>query len=280
MSMRSTVGGMVGLTRPGNVIAASFLTFVGAFVAAGVDADPTNVVLAVVATGLATGAGNAINDYFDRDIDAINRPDRPIPSGAVTERQALWFSVGCFLGAVAAAVLLPLAAIAIAGFNLLALVVYTKLFKGLPGVGNAVVGYLTGSTFLFGGAAVGEPFGAVVLFALASIATLTREIVKDVEDIEGDETEGLRTLPIAIGRRNALYVGTGAMTLGVAASVLPYVDGTFGVVYLVAIVPADVVMLWATSRSFEDPTVGQRYLKAGMILAAVAFLLGRAAVVL
>ncbi len=268
------------LMRPGNAISAGLLTFTGAFVAGGVTTAPAAVVAAVVATITATGGGNAINDYFDREIDAINQPGRPIPRGDITARDALWFSLALFAVATAAALTLPLAAISIAVFNFAALVAYTELFKGLPGVGNALVGYLTGSTFLFGGAAVDEPFGAVALFGLAAVATLTREIVKDVEDIDGDREEGLRTLPIVIGERRALFVGVAVMVLAVAASVWPYLAGTFGVVYLAVVLPADVVMLAATIRGFSEPQASQQWLKRGMLLAAVAFVAGRTMVVI
>jgi geranylgeranylglycerol-phosphate geranylgeranyltransferase len=274
---RERLRGLLKLGRPGNAVAASLLTFTGSYVAGGVLAHPGAVVAAVVATAAATGAGNAINDYFDRDIDRINRPERPIPRGAVSPRQALAFSAFLFGTAVVAAVTLPALAILIAVVNLLALVAYTEFFKGLPGVGNVVVAYLTGSTFLFGGAAVGEVFGAAVLAVLAGIATLTREVVKDVEDVAGDREEGLSTLPIAIGERRALWLGVGAMLVAVAASVLPVFDG-FGFVYLAVVVPADAVMLHATWLSFRDPATAQRRLKRGMFLAAAAFVLGRAAV--
>jgi len=263
------------LTRPGNAVAAGLLTFIGAFVAGGVGDAPWAVLAAVLATITATGGGNAINDYFDREIDAINRPDRPIPRGDISARGALWFSLALFGVAIAAALTLPVVAIAIAVFNFLALVAYTELFKGLPGVGNVLVGYLTGSTFLFGGAAVDEPLGAVALFGLAAVATLTREIVKDVEDIDGDREEGLRTLPIVIGERRALIVGLIAMVGAVAASVWPYYAGTFGVVYLAVVIPADGLMMWATLKAFSDPSVSQRWIKRGMLVAAVAFVAGR-----
>jgi len=266
----------IELTRPANAVAAGALTFTGAFVAGGVTTAPAAVAAAVVATVTATGGGNAINDYFDREIDAINQPDRPIPRGDISARGSLWFSLGLFGVAIAAALTLPRVAIGIAVFNFLALVAYTELFKGLPGVGNVLVGYLTGSTFLFGGAAVDEPLGALALFGLAAVATLTREIVKDVEDIHGDRQEGLRTLPIVIGQRRALYVGVGAMVLAVAASGWPYYVGTFGLVYLAVVIPADFVMLWATATAFSDPAASQRWIKRGMLLAAVAFVAGRA----
>lgn len=267
------------LGRVGNAIAAGILTFTGAFVSGGVLAAPLAVVAAVGATIAATAGGNAINDYFDREIDAVNQPDRPIPRGAISPRGALGYSLVLFAVATIAALTLPLPAIGIAAINLLALVAYTEWFKGRPGVGNVLVGYLTGSTFLFGGAAVGDLFGASVLAILAAIATLTREIVKDVEDIEGDRQEGLRTLPIVIGRKAAVWSGVIAILIAVAASAVPYLDGTFGVSYLVVVIPADLVMLWAAWQGFRDPTTSQQWLKRGMLLATAAFVIGRAAVI-
>ncbi|MFA9501460.1 geranylgeranylglycerol-phosphate geranylgeranyltransferase [Natrinema sp. H-ect1] len=277
MTVGETGRGLLELTRPVNVIAASALTFIGAFVAGGVAEEPLAVAAAVAATGLAVGAGNAINDYFDREIDRINQPGRAIPRGAVSPRGALAFSGLLFAGAVALAVTLPATAIAIAGVNLLALVAYTEFFKGLPGLGNALVAYLVGSTFLFGAAAVGEIAPAVVLFVLAAIATLTREIIKDVEDIEGDREEGLNTLPIAIGERKALIVAAVLLVVAVVASPIPFLRGYFGVAYLLVVAPADAVMLLAAYESFANPTIGQSRLKYGMFLAALAFIVGRAA---
>lgn len=273
MSVGESVRGFVEVTRPGNAVASGVLSWVGAFVAGVPFAVEAGV--AAAATMLAVGAGNAINDYFDREIDAINAPDRPIPRGAVSPRGVLVFSGVLFVAAVVLAVLLPVIALAIAAVNLVALIAYTSVFKGLPGAGNAVVAYLGGSTFLFGAAAVGNPLDGVVLFALAALSTFTREVVKDVEDVEGDREEGLNTLPIAVGERRALWVGVACLVVAVVASPLPYVRGTFGVPYLVLVVPADVVMLAAAYWSFDDPTKGQSWLKYGMFLAIAAFVVGR-----
>jgi len=267
--------GALELARPVNAVAAGALTFVGAFVAGATPADTWPIGAAVTATVLATAAGNAINDYFDREIDAINQPDRPIPSGAISPRGALAVSALWFVLAVVFALTLPILAIAIAVVNLLALISYTEVFKGTPGAGNALVAYLGGSTFLFGGAAVGDLGAAAVLFALAALATFTREVIKDVEDAEGDAAEGLTTLPLAIGERRAMTVGTAALVVAVLASPLPFVWGTFGPAYLALLVPADLVMLYAAYEGFSDPTAGQNHIKWGMFLAAAAFVVGR-----
>lgn len=282
MSGDDASAGLLELVRPGNAVAAAVLTFTGTFVAVGDAAwgaaGPATVA-AVVATVAATGGGNAINDYFDREVDRVNRPDRPIPRGAVSPRGALVFALSLFALALGAATTLPVVALALAGVNAAALAAYTRLFKGLPGVGNLVVALLTGSTFLFGGAAVGRPLapGLAVLAALAAGTTLGRELVKDVEDVAGDRAAGLRTLPIVAGERAALVLAAAAVAASVLASGLPVVFGTFGLAYFAVVVPADVAMLHAAVRSFTDPGAGQRRLKAGMFLAAVAFVAGRGA---
>lgn len=269
--------GLLELTRPGNSVAAGVLTFIGAFVAGGVFQRPGVTLAAVGATLFATAAGMVINDYFDREIDEINAPDRAIPRGAVSSRGALVWSGVLFAGAIVCAVLLPLLAIAIAAINLIALVLYTRAFKGTPGFGNLVVAYLGGSTFLFGGASVGRPMAAVVLFVLAALSTFAREVVKDVEDLEGDRAAGLRTLPVVVGERRALQLAAVTLAIAILASPLPFVWGLFGLVYLVAILPVDAVLALAGWQSFDDPTAGQRLLKYGMYAAAAAFVVGRLA---
>ena len=275
MELREQVRGYADITRPMNATVAAFLTFIGAFVGGDVTANALPILAAVGATWFATGAGNTINDYFDRDIDDINRPNRPIPRGAVTPRGALAFSTVMFALAIALVLTLPTLAIAIAAINLIALISYTKLFKGLPGAGNAVVAVLGGSTFLFGGAAAGNVEPTVVLFVLAALSTLSREIIKDVEDIEGDREEGLNTLPIAIGEQRSLWIAAVMLAIAILSSPVPYTIGYFGALYLAAVAPAVVVMAAAAVESFEDPGRGQRRLKYGMFLAAGAFVVGR-----
>lgn len=277
MTVGHRLSGFIGLSRPLNVLSAAFLSFVGAFVAGGALEVPAPTAAAVVATGLAVAAGNAVNDYFDREIDAVNQPSRPIPSGRVSPREALAFSATAFGLAILLALTLPVAAIAIAFLNLAALLLYTEYFKGTPGLGNAVVAYLVGSTFLFGAAAI-EGLGPApaILGLLAGVATFSREVIKDVEDVTGDRAEGLRTLPIAIGERRALWLAAVAIGVAVLASPLPFVYDVLGVVYLALLLPADLVMLYAVVRAFSDPSAGQSAMKVGMLLAAVAFVAGRA----
>jgi geranylgeranylglycerol-phosphate geranylgeranyltransferase len=273
--VRATVRGLVELTRPVNAAVAGVLTFVGAYVAGATAADTVSVAAAILATVLATGGGDAINDYFDRDVDRINDPERPIPRGDVSPRGALAFSGVLMALAVGLALTLPPVAVAIAGINLVALITYTEFFKGTPGGGNALVAYLGGSTFLFGGAVVGSFRAAGVLALLAAVSTFAREIIKDVEDVTGDREEGLETLPVVVGERRATGLAVASLAVALAASPLPFLLGVFGAPYLAVVVPADAVMAYAAYESFDDPGAGHRHLKYGMFLAALSFVVGR-----
>ncbi|ERG99164.1 MAG: UbiA prenyltransferase [Haloquadratum sp. J07HQX50] len=276
-SARAQLGGFVDLTRPANALAAGGLTFTGSFVATGVDA-PVRITAAIIVTVLATAGGNAINDYFDRAVDAINRPQRPIPRGAVTPSQTAIFSALLLSAATVTASILPPLALIIAVSNLIALVLYTNIFKTRPVVGNLIVASLTGSTFLFGAAAVyaADVKTVWMLAVLAGLATFAREIAKDVEDRVGDKTQGLQTLPIMIGDTYALHVATGALVVAVLASSGPMLTGGYGISYLLLVAPADLIMLRGMKRAYQNPASAQRRLKQGMFLAMGAFIVGQA----
>lgn len=282
MSVTESVRGLVELTRPINAIVAGILTATGAFIAQGSALVGTvePVVVATLATALATGAGNAINDYFDRDIDQITNPERPLPRGSVAPQTALLFSAVLFVVAGVLSLTLPLVAIVIAIINIGLLVAYTPVLKGRPGVGNATVAYLGGSAFLFGGSAVEDLTAPGILFVLAALATFSREVIKDVEDIAGDRKKDLNTLPIAIGTHRSLWSAVVILCLMVSLTPLPYIFDLLGIPYLVLVIPANLLMLYSAHVSFTDPTTGQSLLKYGTFLTAAAFIVGRIATVI
>ncbi|MFW5930005.1 MAG: UbiA family prenyltransferase, partial [Halobacteriota archaeon] len=222
--------GLLEVTRPANAVLAGFAAAVGALVAG---FETTPAATAATATALGTMAGNAVNDYYDVDVDRVNRPDRPIPRGAIARRDAAWLAAACFAVAVTITVaLLPALAVAIGVVNLVLLVVYSSHLKRTPLAGNVVVAYLSGSAFLFGGAAVGDVEATLVLFGLASLVSLGREIVKDVEDMEGDREAGASTLPVAWGAGPSLVLASASVGVAAGLAPLPYLFGGYGGVYL------------------------------------------------
>lgn len=226
-----------------------------------------------------TGAGNAINDYFDANIDAINRPDRPIPSGRISRRYAYDFSIVLFAFGIIVSFFIgsTKTPFLIAIFNSFLLYFYASSLKRRIFVGNLSVSYLTGSTFLFGGAAYGGKGIQVtlLLFFLSMLATLAREIVKTIEDIEGDKLDGASTLPIKIGKTRATYVACAFGLLAVFLSPLPYFMGLFNEYYLVVVGIADIVFLYAMVQILrKNPASSSKYFKVAMFLAMLAFIAG------
>ncbi len=237
------------------------------------------LILIFITVFLVTGAGNAINDYFDADIDAVNRPDRPIPSGRIKKESAFAFSITLFGAGIITSYFIGhnLIPFFIAIFNSILLFFYAFSLKRKVFVGNLSVAYLTGSTFLFGGAAYGrEGFGiTTVLFLLSVLATLAREIVKTIEDMEGDIKGGASTLPIRIGERPATYMAAGFGFMAVGLSPIPYIRGLFNEYYLFVVGFADVIFFYAVFLALKKrPAPSSKYFKTGMFLALIAFIAG------
>lgn len=233
--------------------------------------QPVATALIFLAVFLVTGAGNAINDYYDREIDAINRPGRPIPSGRIEPALALRYSLAIFLAGCLLAGLVNWICLGLAAFNSLLLFFYARNLKAAPLSGNITVAFLTGSTFLFGGAAAGMQGLAAnqVPFLLSFLVSMSREIAKDIEDMAGDMAGGAGTLPILAGERLSRALAAGFALAAVALGFL----APFGTIYLAVVTVADIFFLFSVKMVLKgDSTGSQKALKKGMAVALVAFL--------
>jgi len=197
---------MLELIRPLNCLLAGLAVLIGAIVAGGGEL-PYVAGVAFAAAALISGAGNAVNDYFDKDIDAVNRPHRPIPSGMLSARTAVTLGSGLFGVGVVLAALINLPCLALAALNSAILVIYSAELKRRGLAGNLTIGYLVGSTFLFGGLAVSEISVVGILAIMAVLSTVGRELIKGIEDMRGDRKLGLRTFPLRYGAGKAAVLG-------------------------------------------------------------------------
>jgi len=233
---------------------------------------------------LITGAGNAINDVYDVEIDQINRPTRPIPSGRITVRRSILTSLVLFLMGIVISLYISvevgfLGCLVLALFNSGLLVEYARRLKRTALCGNLSVAYLTASTFLYGGAMVGYSAleNVLVLVLLAFLATLARELIKDVEDVRGDRALGASTLPIIAGKRWAVGIALACIVLGVCLSPLPMLElfGGLGKEYLWLVAGADTGFLTSALLLIRGRTSSaSRGVKLSMMLALVAFMAG------
>lgn len=273
-----SVAGLFGITRPANAAAAGFAAIVAYLIATGTLVP--EVLLLFLAVVLITAAGNVINDYFDVEIDRVNRPDRPIPSGQVTLSAARTYAVTLFLVGILVCIPINAICLTIAVFNAILLIAYAATLKRQPLIGNLAVSYLAGSMFLFGGALSGMdgvfrvlPFAVMTFFAM-----LSRELVKDAEDIEGDRASGAVTVPIRYSIRAAAFLALVSAMLASLASFIPF--QWWGAMYLGGILIVDCILIAACLKAIGCTTPdavkssgASTLLKTGMFASLIIFTL-------
>ncbi|MGE0725793.1 MAG: UbiA family prenyltransferase [Alphaproteobacteria bacterium] len=272
MTAAATAWAALRLVRVHAALTAGILALLGADLA-GTTGDGAVAALVFLVAAAATAGGNALNDVHDRAIDAVNRPDRPIPSGAISPGAGRAIAVGAFAIAVAGSARLSTWCLALAVANVALLVLYARRSKTLGAAKTAVVGYLVGSAVLFGAV---DPdritLPVAILAACAALATAAREIVKDVEDMAGDRAAGARTLPVAIGARTSRRIADGAILLAVALALVPWIAGAMGLWFPAWIAAGAAVLAVAVATA--DPRRAQHLVMAGSLIEMAAFHFG------
>jgi geranylgeranylglycerol-phosphate geranylgeranyltransferase len=226
LGQMSKLIGCLRLMRPVNCIMMGFAVIVGAALAS---ADFSSIRWQVLTYGfitgfMLTGASMAINDYYDREIDAINEPKRPIPSGSIKPEEALALAVALTTIGFTSAYLTNIFCLVIAIFAWIMFVTYTTVGKrsGLPG--NFLVSICVSIPFVYGSYVIA---GAIELNVLifASMAFLSdtgREITKGIVDVQGDRKQNVRTMAVRYGEKTAAVAATFFYLSAVLLSPIPW----------------------------------------------------------
>lgn len=237
------------------------------------------VIVACVIVFIFTGAGNAINDYFDYKIDAINKPERPIPSGRIALKTALIYSVSLFVLSSIMAFIIGIAPGMIVILSAVLMYLYAKRLKTSCLVGNLSIAFLTGLCFVFGGVVLNAVELSIVLGVYAFLMTMAREIVKDMEDVEGDSIEGASTFPIKYGMRKSSILAAAFMLIASLTSPILYFIGIFNIIFLIVMLFAIYLFLSCAISTLRDQSVENtrkvsKQIKIGMGIVFMAFALG------
>ena len=267
----------IALTRPGNVVLTAVAVVAGSFIAAGdsILDFQVEIVIASLAAMMLVGGGNALNDYNDRESDKENHPNRPIPAGLINADEALVYSrillsVGLLIVLFGLANKLPFI---IALIGTVTLISYENNLKALGLSGNMAVGFMSGAVFLYAGMVVNDPGPTLWMFGLAFLATVAREIVKDIQDLEGDTDRF--TLPARIGIAKSLFVTGFLLVVAWALSftAITQFSGMASNAYAIGVSIANVIMLVGFQNARNgDYFSGQKKIKQGMGVAMLAFI--------
>ncbi len=240
----SKLSGFVRLIRPVNCVMMGFAVLVGVVLAS---FQLSTINWLNVFYGFITGftfcaAAMIINDYYDREIDVINEPNRPIPSGLVKVREALVFMVALIVVGFIFAFLVSPLCLVVAGVSLVITGTYLTVGKrsGLPG--NFLVSLCVAIPFVYGSiTAIGFVKLNVLLFAsMAFLSNTGREITKGIVDVKGDNSENVKTLAVRFGEKTAAAAAVLFYISAVALTPVTWVLGLVGIWFVPFVLATDV----------------------------------------
>jgi geranylgeranylglycerol-phosphate geranylgeranyltransferase len=244
--------GLIRLMRPVNCVMMGFAVFVGAVLASILPSQPaidqlTNLNWLDIAFGFLTGftlcaAAMAINDYYDRKIDAVNEPSRPIPSGTIKTSEALAFVVALSVVGFVLAFLVSLSCFVVAAVSMLITGTYLTVGKrtGLPG--NFLVSACVAIPFIYGSFVSVNyvPLNVLLFASMAFFANTGREITKGIVDTTGDRAEGVKTVAVQFGDMAAAVVAVVFFILAVALTPVTWVLGLVGIWFIPFVLVTDI----------------------------------------
>lgn len=202
------------------------------------------------------GAGCAINDLWDRNLDKLveRTKDRPLASGALTVRQAIVFTVFLLLVGLGILIQLPPVAIGLGVLSLVPVILY-PLAKRVTWYPQAVLGLTFNFGALIGAAAVMDsvPMAAVLLYIGGFFWTMGYDTIYAHQDIVDDGIVGIKSTALKFGARSRVYI---AAFYGIFASLI-YMTGVIshaGVGFYIFWVAASFHLLWQVSDvKFDQP---------------------------
>jgi len=269
----------IQLCRPLNVLITLVSIPVACWIAGGTAAKWFYFLSAGLTGALVAAGANAINDAFDIDIDRINRPDRPLPRGALTQHEArsMWLIVS--VAAILLNLFLNLTSLLIVVLSIILLYTYSARLKRTVLIGNVVIGLMTGMAFIYGGVVVGRIERAVIPAIFAFLVNVAREVLKDVEDMEGDRKEHAVTLPIQYGIRPALMLATASLLLLIGITIAVGLIALYHPAFLFIVIIADCLICFSIVLFWLDhsPSAMRRastLLKASMITGLLSIIVG------
>ncbi|MBT4053844.1 MAG: UbiA family prenyltransferase [Candidatus Marinimicrobia bacterium] len=270
----------IKLLRPLNVFTSGLAMVIGSGILGTLN-DTGTLLLVMAVVMCFAGAANALNDVVDYEIDKINRPMRPLPSGFVKKRTALFISILLFsMGTLACLELSEAAKVIGIVIAMPFMVLYSKYLKGMPLIGNMIVAFILGLSFLFCGAAFNNMSPMWIPMILAFGLTLVRELVKDIADMEGDQSVGLKTFPITAGIEKSIQLSIFLSACIGMGAFIPYLYGTYGIWYGILLIlgveiPLGVVVVSLLNNpGISSATHGARILKFSTLIGLIAIYAG------
>ncbi|VAX24646.1 Similar to (S)-2,3-di-O-geranylgeranylglyceryl phosphate synthase [hydrothermal vent metagenome] len=275
-----TISAIIKMSRPINCFITFITVVVACFICGGTLNDLWLIFVGGIIGLLVTASGNLINDYYDIEADRINRPSRVLPSEIVSPTTAVLFSLVFNFAALILSLFLGLWLFVITFVTVALLFLYSYKLKNIPLVSNAVIAFLTGLAFIFGSIIVGNVLCGIIPALFAFMINFMRELVKDIEDIDGDRAVGSSTYPIKYGVVNSVNIITVSGVTLILLTTIPFLFNIYNVKYFIIVMPfVNGILVFVISRLRRDPSrynlnLSSSLLKLDMIIGIIAIVLG------
>ncbi len=274
-------GDYLEIMRPVNSVMTGVAIIIGAFITGGTQIlnDLPSIFFAFITGFSMSGAAMAINDYYDREIDAINEPDRAIPSGRISPQSAVIFTAVLSIIGLVSSYLISTGALAIAVFAWIVMMTYSIRGKKLGFIGNLMVSFSVGLPFMYGGVMTGHLVSSLAFSGIAFLANTGREITKGIVDVEGDAKEEVNTIAVSMGEKSAATIASLFYLSAVLVSVYPVYKDLVSFWYIPFVAITDLGLMYSSYQIMTDPsretgrTVKNRILKL-MIIGLIGFAAG------
>jgi geranylgeranylglycerol-phosphate geranylgeranyltransferase len=246
--------GFLRILRPVNSVMMGISILVGVVLVGGLSSNiPIEHLFFAFLTGFTlTGSAMAINDYFDREIDAVNEPSRPIPSGDVKSGEAIVYSLLLSFIGLFTAYLTSLASLGVAVFSWLVMMIYSMWGTRTGFPGNLMVSTCIALPFIYGGIIAGNVSTPLLFSSLAFLSNTGREVTKGIVDTEGDGARGVRTIAVAYGVDKAAYIASAFYIVAVATSILPIMLKLVSNWYLPFVAVTDAGLVYSAVTLMHD----------------------------
>jgi geranylgeranylglycerol-phosphate geranylgeranyltransferase len=275
--------GALGLIRPVNCSMIGFAVIVGAFVSKPPSVQTIQLLLGFLTGFFVCAYSMVVNDVYDLEVDRVNRPDRPIPSGKISVHEASRISAATLIVGLACSILslIPLAVAIAAAYAFLSWLYNSRAKKTGLG-GNLIVASSLAIPFIYGGAVSGGSIGGSLLLMMALTAFFSgvgREVVKAMADVEGDVKRDVNSVARRKGQAFASRVGALFFLLAVVTSWVPLLTGLANEVYTIGVVIPDAIFLYLAFAIVvrHNPASAYRVKKialAGMTVGLLVFIGG------
>ena len=248
------IKGLIRMIRPVNCVMMGSAVIIGALVASNLNLNPSlSLVLGFFVGFLLLASANTINDYYDREVDAVNEPTRPIPSGEVKPEEALIFA---FVLSAFGLILSFTLGIQCFVLSLLAWAIsmyYATKGKEQGLIGNAMVSTCVAIPFIYGSLITRKLNPLVVLFSLmAFLSNMGREVNKGIVDIEGDKLRNVKTMAITRGTEYAARVSALFYISAVIISIIPQILRLTSWLYIPTVVAADMGFIYSSIKLMQN----------------------------